>query len=285
MITKNRQVLLQNGCLVGHFVQYRTSRTSVRRNGVKYTVAPILDLMNRFSSTAPFLNPSSSIASRTHRTALNMMSSANNYNSTTSTSTNTNTGSPPPTNPFLESYRAWADRTPFITRTTTIFVLVMYILSFFIQLDLYLANIPYYSIQYFEFYRIILSPFVGNSIIFLIIMLLSFPAVGFKMENSMGSGAFLFLILTIDAVINLLFVVICYFLYATGTNEALLWSCADFWTILFALISIDCFLVRFFCFYFDSLCQQFRRIRKRPVDYFVSHTISLPNTSLSLFMD
>lgn len=199
--------------------------------------------MNRYSTTPIHLNSSSSI---TYRAASNIMSSASNYNPSTSSSIGNaeSSGPPAPSNPILESYRAWADRTPFITRTTTIIVLIMYILSFFVQLDLYLANIPYYSIQYFEFYRIIFSPLVGNSIIFLIIMLLSFPAVGFKMESSMGSGSFLFLIFTIDVTINLLFISLCYFLYATGSNDALFWVCADFWTILFALISIDCFMVR-----------------------------------------
>lgn len=58
----------------------------------------------------------------------------------------------------------------------------------------------------------------------------------------MGSGAFLFLMLTIDIAINLSFLSLCYILYFSGVSDALLWPCADFWTILFALISIDCFL-------------------------------------------
>lgn len=179
--------------------------------------------------------------SLTHRSSHNMMSSGGNPSTTSNAG---GTAANPPSNPFLDSYRAWSERTPFITRITTILVLVVYILSFFFDLDNYLTNIPLRSVNYFEFYRILLSPLVGNSIIFLIIMLLSFPAIGTKMENSMGSGAFLFLMLTIDIAINLSFLSLCYILYFSGVSDALLWPCADFWTILFALISIDCFLVR-----------------------------------------
>jgi hypothetical protein len=148
-------------------------------------------------------------------------------------------------NPFLESYRAWSERTPFFTRCTTISILAVYILSFFISLDRWLANIPYYSIQYGEIYRIILSPLVGNSLLFLLILLLSFPAVGMRMESTMGSASFLALMLTIDLMINVSFIVLCYLLFWTGSvdHSVLRWSCADFWTILFALLSIDCFLV------------------------------------------
>lgn len=218
--------------------------------------------------------------SLTHRSSHNMMSSGGNPSTTSNAG---GTAATPPSNPFLDSYRAWSERTPFITRITTILVLVVYILSFFFDLDNYLVNIPLRSVNYFEFYRIILSPLVGNSIIFLIIMLLSFPAIGTKMENSMGSGAFLFLMLTIDIAINLSFLSLCYILYFSGVSDALLWPCADFWTILFALISIDCFLVRppVLLSRTGFTSKQLFRIQKRQDVCCASPTTSLRSTCLS----
>ena len=46
---------------------------------------------------------------------------------------------------------------------------------------------PYFTITHFEIYRIILSPFVGNSILLMVMILLSYPSLGTRMENSMGS--------------------------------------------------------------------------------------------------
>jgi hypothetical protein len=193
-------------------------------------------------------------------------------------------------NPFLESYRAWSERTPFFTRFTTISIIVVYILSFFISLDRWLANIPYYSIQYGEVYRIVLSPLVGNSLLFLLIMLLSFPAVGMRMESTMGSASFLTLMLTIDLMINISFILLCYVLFWTGSvdHTVLRWSCADFWTILFALLSIDCFLV-IHIFLFLSSCSSFScflfyRILMQVGDCFVFLGKFLQNIFLSLSM-
>ena len=106
-----------------------------------------------------------------------------------------NNSNGPNSNPFLESYRAWSERTPWITRVSTIIVLVSYVLSFFLDLEEFLANIPQFSIFYFEFYRIFLSPLVGNSFIFLLIMLLSYPAIGknvqyFTHSNSLSRDRF-----------------------------------------------------------------------------------------------
>jgi hypothetical protein len=106
----------------------------------------------------------------------NLPSNMNNANNSTN-ATGTG-GAPASSNPFLESYRAWSERTPWVTRVTTITVLVFYIISFFFDMQLYLTNIPRYTLFRFEVYRLILSPLVGNSILFLIIMLLSYPAIG-----------------------------------------------------------------------------------------------------------
>ena len=161
-----------------------------------------------------------------------------------SNSSGNNSGNPPAqSNPILQSYQAWSERTPFVTRVTTITLVVLYIFSFFIRFDLFLADIPYFTLFHFEIYRLILSPFIGNSILFLVLLLFTFPAIGLKMESTMGSGYFLWLIMTINLLINGIFNIICVTLYAFGMKEALFWNCFTFWTILFALITIDCMQV------------------------------------------
>ena len=78
----------------------------------------------------------------------------------------------------MQSYQAWSERTPYISRCLTVALVVAYLLSFFIPLELTLSNIPYYSIQRFEVYRVFLSPFAGTSIFMLILVLLTSPSLG-----------------------------------------------------------------------------------------------------------
>jgi membrane associated rhomboid family serine protease len=184
--------------------------------------------------------------------AFRRMNSNNSYynNSNTNnptTATNpANNGTPngmPQGNPLVESYNAWSERTPFVTKSVTISLVVAYILSFFVTLEAYFGNIPYYTIFRFEIYRLILSPFVGNSILFMILVLISFPSLGTKFENSMGSASFLSLLLILTLVTNVYFVMTCLIMYGLSGPIFLMLVCQDFWTLLFALISIDCFLV------------------------------------------
>lgn len=135
-----------------------------------------------------------------------------------------------------------------------IILVVCYILSFFFDADLVLGNITYFTIMKFEIYRIILTPLVGNSILMIILVAMFFPSMGGRMESSIGSSAFLFLMGTISLVTNLLFNSICLFMSFVGTPEALFWSCSGFWTILFGLITIECmFVSRLWCHFFLRL--------------------------------
>lgn len=59
----------------------------------------------------------------------------------------------------------------------------------------------------------------------------------------MGSGAFLFMMIKLSLITNILFDAICLSLYLVGMPEALFWNCSGFWTILFALITIECMQV------------------------------------------
>ncbi len=149
------------------------------------------------------------------------------------------------TNPFLQSYQAWSERTPYVTRTTCIGLVVLFLISFFIRFELYLADIPFFTLYHFEIYRLILSPFIGNSILFLVLLLFTFPTLGLKMESTMGSGYFLWLLMMINVLTNSIFNTVCITLSLFGMQEALFYNCSNFWLILFALITIECLQVRY----------------------------------------
>lgn len=152
-------------------------------------------------------------------------------------------GSPAQGNPLLASYQAWAEKTPFITRTSLIAITVIYILSFFLDADRQLGNIPYFTINHFEIYRIITSPFVGNSILTIIMIFLFYPSMGGRLESSLGSGSFASLLGSISIITNISFDIICYSLYILGMPQAIFWNSSGFFTPIFALIVIECLQV------------------------------------------
>lgn len=152
------------------------------------------------------------------------------------------TSSSPPQNPLIQSYHAWSERTPFVTRVTTIALVVVYLLSFFFPLDSLLVNIPYFTVIRLQLYRLLFSSFVGNSLLNLIVLLLAFPALGLKMEASMGSTAFLCLLLTLHFLVNFSFLFVAFVASFLGVPAALGWECMDFWNLLFALLTMDCML-------------------------------------------
>lgn len=148
------------------------------------------------------------------------------------------------TNPAIKFYQAWANKTPFATRTIVIGIVVEYILSFFLPFESYLGNETRYTMFRFEIYRLLLSPVVGNSFITMILILMTFPTMGSRLEWGMGSASYLSLLGTLSITTNLIFSAVCLLLYGLGTSSALYWKCNGFWTILFSLITIDCLQVR-----------------------------------------
>mmetsp|Transcript_20813 Transcript_20813/g.28881 ORF Transcript_20813/g.28881 Transcript_20813/m.28881 type:complete len:312 (-) Transcript_20813:86-1021(-) len=102
---------------------------------------------------------------------------------------------------------------------------------------------PFFTVRHFEIYRLLLSPLVGNSILSIIIILLSYPATAQKMEYSSGSGAFLSLLLMLTVVTNIFFALLCYILYLFNVfAEAIFWRSSGFFTTLFSLITIECMM-------------------------------------------
>jgi membrane associated rhomboid family serine protease len=160
---------------------------------------------------------------------------------------------PPPvvnqSNPLLNYYEEFSNKTPYVTKVTMIWLLVAYLISWFIASDKVLANTPYFTVYNFEIYRLIFSPLVSNSIFNIVLAAMSFPALGAKMETSLGSGAFLVLLLTLSLITNIVFAVVCVVMYLFGSAEAIFYECSGFWLILFGLITMDCIQVRYLCIY------------------------------------
>jgi membrane associated rhomboid family serine protease len=149
-------------------------------------------------------------------------------------------GGPPQSNPILTYYTEWADRTPYVTRTSSIALVTIWVVSFFINFDDYLGNIPYFTVTKFEIYRIFLSFLVGNSLLMLVFALMLYAVQGQKMEAAYGSSYFLYLILMFAICVNVVFTVFCILMYYLGSPEFMFYHCSGFWIVLFAFITLEC---------------------------------------------
>lgn len=161
-------------------------------------------------------------------------------------SSTSGTSAPPSAgrNPFMNYFEEFSERTPIITKSTVFLLIICYIVSWFFDADNILGDIPAYTYLRFEVYRIFLSPFFGNSILMLIVILLFFIITASKMENSQGSLRFLFTSFTLSMLTNLTFGVLCFLLYFAGVSVAIYLNCEGFWNIAFALLTVECMLVR-----------------------------------------
>mmetsp|Transcript_7474 Transcript_7474/g.9721 ORF Transcript_7474/g.9721 Transcript_7474/m.9721 type:complete len:408 (-) Transcript_7474:331-1554(-) len=145
----------------------------------------------------------------------------------------------PPENPVLNWYNNWSSTTPFVTRSSCVLVVILYLLSWFISLETSINNIPLYSILHFEVYRLIFSPLYASSLLSVIFIILSFSGTGSQLEQAMGSTGLLALMATVSLATNVIFVVVCYLLYMVGNVEALLYSCGSFWIIFMGLVVVE----------------------------------------------
>ena len=147
-----------------------------------------------------------------------------------------------PQNPIITAYNNFAERTPFVTRVSMVGVVFFYLFSWIYDMDKALGNVTYFTVFRFEIYRILLNPIVGNSLLNTIFMAMFYPAMGSKLEGSMSSALFLWLIGFITLATNVAFNFCCLLLYTINMPAAIFYSCSGFWTILFGLITIECML-------------------------------------------
>ncbi len=148
-------------------------------------------------------------------------------------------------NPILGGYQRWAARTPLVTRLSILSVVICYILSFFLPLELLLTNVPYFTVMHLQLFRLLVPSLVGDSIFNLIVLLLFYPGMASGMEMALGSLHFAYLLFFMSFLTNIIFDVVCFLLYFMGDNGALLYSCNGFWVVAFSLITVDCMRVSF----------------------------------------
>eukprot|EP00529_Nitzschia_sp_RCC80_P029055 CAMPEP_0113503460 /NCGR_PEP_ID=MMETSP0014_2-20120614/34165_1 /TAXON_ID=2857 /ORGANISM="Nitzschia sp." /LENGTH=323 /DNA_ID=CAMNT_0000398447 /DNA_START=10 /DNA_END=978 /DNA_ORIENTATION=+ /assembly_acc=CAM_ASM_000159 len=142
---------------------------------------------------------------------------------------------PDGTNPFRNAYESFNKDTPFVTKFVMTAQIVSWLISWFVDLTFALSNIPYFTIQRFEIYRLVTNLFICNSFFNLVFTYLSFVETGRRLERSMGSTAFAVLFSSFGIVSNILYIVLSIIMDA-------LWTLPSFgiWIVLFGIISMEC---------------------------------------------
>lgn len=94
------------------------------------------------------------------------------------------TASAPPQLP--PRYQDWSRTTPFITRSIVLSLVISYIISWFLPLTLALSNVPLFTVQSLEVYRVATSVLVCDSIFTLLFSGLAMTSVGSGLEREQG---------------------------------------------------------------------------------------------------
>lgn len=148
---------------------------------------------------------------------------------------------PPPPNPVLSAYESFVRDTPLVTRYTLSSQCISWFVSFFFNPSYALGTIPSFVVTKLEIYRIILSPLVCDSALSLVFAYLSFLDNGKRLEFSMGSTAFAWLMVTITVVTNVTFCILMFGLSGLTNEKGFLLSpSSGIWTVLFGIIAIEC---------------------------------------------
>ncbi|KAG7364345.1 rhomboid family protein [Nitzschia inconspicua] len=152
-----------------------------------------------------------------------------------------NNSGPPSDNPILNTYETFQRETPFVTRTIITTQAFSWVLSFFVDLTFSLANIPFFTVVYFEVYRIFTSIFLCTKFVSLAFAYFSFVETGKRLENSIGSTEFAFMFLSIGGLTNALYCALGAILDAVlGTQHFFLLPSFGVWLVLFGLTEFEC---------------------------------------------
>ncbi|GFH52810.1 hypothetical protein CTEN210_09286 [Chaetoceros tenuissimus] len=151
------------------------------------------------------------------------------------------TSQPPPENPFLSAYESFYNNTPLVTRMVFTSITTTYLISWFYDPSLMIANIPGLTIGKFQLYRIVISPFTCNQLLSLIFAYLSFVTSGNKIENLIGSTNFGALLLSFGIIINVIHILICGLLFVVTRNPMwLMQPSYGVWMLILAVIAAEC---------------------------------------------
>ena len=141
--------------------------------------------------------------------------------------------------PAAVAYRDWEGRTPCLTRHTLVALFVCYGLSFFIDASMAVSNIPFFTVQHLEVWRLVLSPLFSNSLLNLIFVCMMFSPLGTKSERALGTVGFGALLFTLAVSANALFCGVCYLCALTGVYEAVFYRASGFWPLMFSLLVVE----------------------------------------------
>ena len=143
-------------------------------------------------------------------------------------------------NQILQTYLEWKNRTPLITRSTLQTLTFVYASSWIFDFSSHIANIPYFTLLKLEFYRLLLAPFLCQSLFSLVFVGMSFSSLGARLEQILGSGGFLSLMVSIALLSHLSFVLLASILfYLFNDVSAMFYSAQGFWSVLMGLIVIE----------------------------------------------
>lgn len=149
--------------------------------------------------------------------------------------------SPPNSNPILSAYIGFVQSTPLITRYVITLACCTYVSSWFVDPTFALTNIPMFTVERFELYRIVTSSVLCPSLLNLIFAYLSFVESGKRLEYAMGSGAFVYLLFLLAVLTNLLYLLGAFILFALTSNHLyLMGSCGSIWIWILSLLASEC---------------------------------------------
>lgn len=148
---------------------------------------------------------------------------------------------PPAPNPFISAYESFQENTPFVTRMILSVQVVSYLVSWVVDPNYALANIPYFVVFQFEIYRVVLSPLVNTQLITLMFAFLSFLELGKRLEYNLGTVAFGWFCAGVSLITNVAFLFLSLALYAlSGEKKYLMSGASGIWLILFGAIAAEC---------------------------------------------
>lgn len=156
-------------------------------------------------------------------------------------STNNDNEPPHAPNPLLNAYENFQTQTPLVTRLLVSLQVIGFISSWFWDAKYALGCSLQFTIFRFEFYRVLLSPLVNDSLFGLAFVFLAFIDHGRRLEVNMGSTRFAWYCLWLGTLANTSFLLTSLILYFL-TNEStwLITSSSGIWTILMGLLAMDC---------------------------------------------
>jgi membrane associated rhomboid family serine protease len=148
---------------------------------------------------------------------------------------------PPNHNPLLNAYDSFHRDTPAVTRYILTTQAFSWALSFFVDWTFGLANIPVFTVQHYEVYRLVTSLLVCTNLFSLILAYMSFVDTGRRLEQAMGSTPFAILVVAMGVFTNSLYVAVAACLdVILGTQHWYYLPTFGIWLVLFGLIAMEC---------------------------------------------